>query len=131
MFCGQAIEDMMVGGPAYNSQLLSKGDVIVKVDGTPATQDTIHDLLVGSDAPGSSVVLTVSKGGQPVRVCSAVRPVRRNLCRRARRAGQPTLSPRLEQQAAAALQRCDGHSPALPAKALATGQRRWSGGAGV
>ena len=63
MLCGLVIEGMVVGGPAFNSRQLARGDVIVLVDGTPATQENVHSMLVGDDAPGSSVVVTVRKGG--------------------------------------------------------------------
>ena len=48
-----------MGGPAYNCQQLSKGDILLKVDDEPVHLDSFHDKLVGCDVPGSSVKLTV------------------------------------------------------------------------
>ena len=49
----------MVGGPAYNSRQLHRGDVIVKVNGNAITQANIHDIMVGDDMPGAPVVVNV------------------------------------------------------------------------
>jgi hypothetical protein len=52
----------VIGGPAFVSGQLHKGDEILKVDGAECS--TVEDLrkgLKGSDLPGSSVVLTVKK----------------------------------------------------------------------
>jgi hypothetical protein len=38
MLCGLAIDSTVIGGPAYNSRLLDRDDVIVRVDGIAATQ---------------------------------------------------------------------------------------------
>ena len=67
MLRGTAVEDTVVGGPAFVSGRLARGDVIAAVDGAPATGDSIHRLLVGPDLPGSSVLLTVRKGGPQAR----------------------------------------------------------------
>jgi C-terminal processing protease CtpA/Prc len=38
MLCGLAIDSTVIGGPAYNCCKLHRGDVILRVDGVPATQ---------------------------------------------------------------------------------------------
>jgi len=46
------IDNIVPGGPAFNSRQLSRGDQILQVDGfdcAEASTDTIHNLLVGSD----------------------------------------------------------------------------------
>ena len=63
MFVGTTIDNMVVGGPAYNSQQLSKGDVLLAVDDVDVDGDNMHDLLIGNDVPGSTVKLTVSSAG--------------------------------------------------------------------
>ena len=60
------IDNIVVGGPAYNSKLLSRGDVILKVNDVAVTQSNIYDLLVGEDIPGSYVDISVAKGGLQV-----------------------------------------------------------------
>eukprot|EP00960_Hanusia_phi_P055341 762947-Hanusia_phi.AAC.2 len=65
----------VVGGPAFNSHMLERGDTIIEVDEQPVDADNILEALgllllpeplldlcsVGSDVPGSSVTLTVLK----------------------------------------------------------------------
>jgi C-terminal processing protease CtpA/Prc len=63
---GTAIESTVVGGPAFTSMTLARGDVILEADGKPVTEQTIEGLLTGNDKPGSLVVLTVSKGSDKV-----------------------------------------------------------------
>jgi C-terminal processing protease CtpA/Prc len=63
MINGTSVDNTVVGGPAYNSQRLSHGDIILKVDGVVATNENILDLLIGSDVPGSSVEITIAKNG--------------------------------------------------------------------
>ncbi len=76
MLSGTTIDNIVVGGPAFNSKQLARGDVILQVNGIPATPANIYDLLVGDDRPGSTVVISVSKGGLQVRFCDmAVAPV--------------------------------------------------------
>ena len=67
MLLGTMIDNLVVGGPAYNSRQLHHGDIILKVDGIPVTQANIHEVLVGHDMPGSPVVLSVVRGGAKVR----------------------------------------------------------------
>ena len=66
MLLGTMIDNLVVGGPAYNSRQLHRGDVVLKVDGQPVTQTNIHDAMVGSDVPGSPVVVSVARGGPKV-----------------------------------------------------------------
>lgn len=52
---------MVVGGPAFNSQKLDRGDELTRVDGERVTEGNRHKLLVGNDVPGAVVTLTVKK----------------------------------------------------------------------
>ncbi len=63
---GVEIETTIVGGPAFTSMCLDPGDVLLAVDGTYATENTVENLLIGCDKPGSLVTLTVAKGGSEV-----------------------------------------------------------------
>jgi hypothetical protein len=58
---GATIAGIIIGGPAFMSGQLSIGDVIVMVDRRVVTSENLHDLLVGSDEPGSTVTITVIK----------------------------------------------------------------------
>lgn len=55
---GLTIDHVMIGGPAYNCQHLSKGDILLKVDDEPVDVDTVRDKLIGCDVPGSRVKIT-------------------------------------------------------------------------
>ena len=55
-----------MGGPAYNSRQIDRGDVILKIDGKRATGENIKELLVGEDIPGSSLIITLAKGSPQV-----------------------------------------------------------------
>jgi S1-C subfamily serine protease len=68
MLLGTTIDNLVVGGPAYNSRQLFRGDVISKVDGVPVTQSNVHEAIVGNDVPGSQVTISVARGGATVRV---------------------------------------------------------------
>jgi C-terminal processing protease CtpA/Prc len=46
---GTTVDDLILGGPAYNSKKLAQGDVIIKVDSVEATEENINDLLIGKD----------------------------------------------------------------------------------
>jgi hypothetical protein len=61
MLKGLTIDNMVIGGPAHNTGLLAKGDVIIAVDGLTVNEETVHAALLGDDLPGTSVVLTVRK----------------------------------------------------------------------
>jgi hypothetical protein len=58
---GATIAGIIIGGPAFMSGQLNIGDVIVMVDRRVVTSENLHDLLVGSDEPGSTVTITVIK----------------------------------------------------------------------
>ena len=59
---GTTIDQMVVGGPAFNSGQLHQHDTIIAIDGKPITAESIQAHLIGSDAPGSTVSLTVRRG---------------------------------------------------------------------
>ncbi len=66
MLQGNVVDNTVIGGPAHSSKAIRQGDVILKIDGTPVNSDNIKGMLVGSDVPGSSVTVTVAKGGTKV-----------------------------------------------------------------
>jgi hypothetical protein len=51
LLVGMSIDNMVVGGPAYNCQKLNKGDLVCKVDDQEVNLENIHEKLVGSDIP--------------------------------------------------------------------------------
>jgi len=57
------VDNLVVGGPAFNSRQIQPGDSILKIDGKAVSPDNILTHLVGPDIPGSTVILTVSKKG--------------------------------------------------------------------
>jgi hypothetical protein len=59
MLHGIKVENTLIGGPAFGN--LMKGDILVKVDGHPVSEDNILSELRGNDIPGSKVVLTVRR----------------------------------------------------------------------
>ena len=63
---GTLIDHVIVGGPAYNSKQISRGDTVLKVNDIPVTKSNIYELLLGDDVPGSFVDIMVSKGGLQV-----------------------------------------------------------------
>lgn len=67
MLLGTTIDNLVVGGPAYNSRQLSRGDVIIRVDGVPVSESNVHEAMVGSDVPGSSIIISVARGSAAVR----------------------------------------------------------------
>jgi hypothetical protein len=66
MFNGLTIDNMVVGGPAYNSGQLEQGDVVLQIDHAPITAEGLLPALIGSDIPGTTVTLTVRKGRPPL-----------------------------------------------------------------
>jgi len=58
---GCKIDNLLVGGPACNSEQLEKGDTLLSIDGIKVTDENIHDLLVGNDTPGAGVDIGVQK----------------------------------------------------------------------
>jgi hypothetical protein len=60
MLVDLTIHGMIPGGPAFNSRQLRVGDKILKVDGNAlGPDDDYARSLIGSDIPGSKVILTV------------------------------------------------------------------------
>ena len=59
MLHGTKIENTLIGGPAFG--LLRKGDILIKIDGQPVSEENILTALRGNDIPGSKVVLTVNR----------------------------------------------------------------------
>jgi C-terminal processing protease CtpA/Prc len=59
MLHGTKVENTLFGGPAFGH--LIKGDIIVKIDGAPVSEDNILSDLRGTDMPGSKVALTVRR----------------------------------------------------------------------
>lgn len=57
------IRDVMVGGPAWKSQQLFKGDTILSIDGRQLHGDEILKALQGNSIPGTLVKLEVRKAG--------------------------------------------------------------------
>ena len=65
MLNGFVIEGLVVGGPAFSSQALARGDEILAVDDQPASSSQVlHALLRGDDVPGSQVKLSFRKQGK-------------------------------------------------------------------
>jgi hypothetical protein len=64
---GVEVNRTIIGGPAYTSRRFGKGDILLAVDGKAATKETIENLLVDKDQPGSPVIITVDKGGRKVK----------------------------------------------------------------
>ena len=58
---GNEIDDIVVGGPAYDSRLLEKGDVVLQIDRNHVSVDDAQKRLIGSDLVNSAVVVTVRK----------------------------------------------------------------------
>lgn len=84
MLLGNEIDYLLIGGSAYGSRKLDKGDVIMKVDGKVATKENVSSMLIGSDIPGSTVTLTVQKvgfrqGEQVIGSCEQQCPNLRNI----------------------------------------------------
>ncbi len=58
------VDELLSGGPAHMSKDFQRGDVILEVDGQPATSHNIIDLLVGEDVPGSLIQLRTKRGDE-------------------------------------------------------------------
>ncbi len=72
MLNGTRIENMVIGGPAYNCHELKKGDDIIAIDGKPVNKDNVLQCMIGSDQPGSFVTLKVEKasgGTEEITLC--------------------------------------------------------------
>lgn len=61
MLSGLMIDGMVVGGPAFVSHQLDRGDEIVRVDGVTVTTDDFQEKIIGVDIPGTHVTVTVRK----------------------------------------------------------------------
>ncbi len=59
MIQGTKIENTLFGGPAFG--LLVRGDVLVKIDGVPVSEENILSNLRGTDIPGSKVAFTIRR----------------------------------------------------------------------
>lgn len=74
MIQGLRVDNTVVGGPAYSSQQMQKGDEILKVDNKAVTSgDSVSKALQGSDTPGSIVTISLKKKST-VRGCARSAP---------------------------------------------------------
>ncbi len=64
MLSGTIIDNMVVGGPAYNSDKLCKGDIILEVDHNAVTAESVHDAILGNDLPGTTFLIKVKRIGE-------------------------------------------------------------------
>lgn len=55
------VSAVLVGGPAFNSKRIFKGDQIIAVDGNATSPQHILSALKGLDTPGSLVILTLKR----------------------------------------------------------------------
>jgi hypothetical protein len=55
------VNNVLVGGPAFNSQKISEGDTLVSIDGEKIETHTLKPLLKGDDVVGSACLVTVKK----------------------------------------------------------------------
>ena len=62
---GNVIEYVLDGSPASMSKEFSKGDLILKVDGTTISDPTILEDMLANGKPGSSVSLTIRAKNAP------------------------------------------------------------------
>jgi C-terminal processing protease CtpA/Prc len=60
---GARIERIVVGGPAYISEQLNVGDIILEVNGRKVTSKYLHEGLFGVDVPGTKIIVKVRKEG--------------------------------------------------------------------
>jgi hypothetical protein len=56
------VESVMMGGPAFASGNICKGDCIVKVNGDFVQGNDLLEKIVGDDVPGTLVTLTLKRG---------------------------------------------------------------------
>ena len=59
MLLGTQVKNCLIGGPAFGR--LQKGDLIVQIDGYDVNEENILSYLLGSDIPGSQVIITVQR----------------------------------------------------------------------
>jgi C-terminal processing protease CtpA/Prc len=65
MCTGCVVDSLLAGAPASLSKKIVKGDKIVEIDSTSATNSNVIDLLIGSDYPGTIVNIKISREGTP------------------------------------------------------------------
>ena len=53
------VENVMIGGPAFASRHIFKGDCIVKVNGEFVQGNDLLEKIIGDDVPGTLVTLTL------------------------------------------------------------------------
>jgi len=58
------VENTLIGAPAALSKRFQKGDAITHIDGTEATKQNIIELLIGSDVPGTIVLIAARRPGE-------------------------------------------------------------------
>jgi len=56
------VENLMVGGPAYLSRKVLRGDFIIEVDGKPVYSWNLSSAIIGDDLPGSILTLKLRRG---------------------------------------------------------------------
>lgn len=56
------VENVMIGGPAFASRNILKGDCIVKVNGEFVQGSDLLGKIIGDDIPGTLVTLTLKRG---------------------------------------------------------------------
>jgi len=71
------IHRMVVGGPAFTSRQLQLGDRVVSVDGSAVGLDDYEAALVGSDIPGTEVILTVHRESEDAEIDVSLRRMAR------------------------------------------------------
>jgi hypothetical protein len=59
---GLVIDDIVLGGPAFNAEQIDKGDTILRVDDIDVTAETVQRALIGTDKPESTVSIVIKKG---------------------------------------------------------------------
>ena len=55
------VDEVILGGPAYESKQLDKGDILTQIDRCQVSVTDVQQRLAGSDIVGSTVTLTVCK----------------------------------------------------------------------
>ena len=63
---GAYVDDVIVGGPAFNTEQIEKGDTIVRVDNVEVTAENVQRALIGTDRPESTVTVTIKKGASSI-----------------------------------------------------------------
>ncbi len=63
---GVTVQGTVLGGPAWASEYFAAGDIIVAVDNQAVNEETVQYALRNTEAPESTVTITVRKGGKQV-----------------------------------------------------------------